>query len=432
MTTNVYHEIRDPVHGFIRLDSDERAILDSQPVQRLRHVHQLALGYLVYPGATHTRFEHSLGAMELASRVYDTVTGSVLVHDEVRELFPDEIRNEDHRRYWRRVLRMAALCHDIGHLPFSHAAESELLPEGWSHEAITAELIRSQPMQEIWSRVTPPLRIEDIVKLAVGQAKLPKERFSDWEAVLSEIVAGDAFGVDRIDYLLRDSLHAGVGYGRFDHNRLIDTLRILPRHTGSGEPALGLELGGIHTAESLPLARYWMFSQVYLHAVRRAYDIHLKEFLQDWLPDGQFPTDPDKFLELSDVEVLAGMRLEARNGSEYARRVIERQHFRTIYSWSPEDLAINSEPGKAIGRGLMREFGDDKIRMDNFTRSDNPIEFPVLQPDGQITSSSLLSPLLSMIPPLAIDYVFVAPEIRDEARKFLADHKQELLRANDA
>ena len=147
MTGNVLHEIRDPVHGFIRLDSDERAVLDSKPVQRLRNVHQLAMEYLVYPGATHKRFEHSLGVMDLAGRVYDTITRSDLVHDEIRRLFREDIESEDQKRYWRRVLRMAALCHDIGHLPFSHAAEVELLPEGWTHEAITAELIRSPELQ---------------------------------------------------------------------------------------------------------------------------------------------------------------------------------------------------------------------------------------------------------------------------------------------
>ena len=132
MINNIFHEIRDPIHEFIKLDSDERDVLDSLPVQRLRNVHQLAMEYLVYPGATHKRFEHALGVMELAGRVFDTITRNDLVHDEIRRLFREDIESEDQKRYWRRVLRMAALCHDIGHLPFSHAAEVELLPEGWT------------------------------------------------------------------------------------------------------------------------------------------------------------------------------------------------------------------------------------------------------------------------------------------------------------
>src|SRR6266705_3012795 len=138
------HEIRDPIHNFIRIETEERKILDSRPFQRLRHIHQLALTYLVYPGATHRRFEHSLGVMELATRIYDVVTNPEVVSDEIKNLLP-ELNDRDKLRYWRRVLRVAALCHDIGHLPFSHAAE-DLLPSGWSHENLTVQLIRSPEM----------------------------------------------------------------------------------------------------------------------------------------------------------------------------------------------------------------------------------------------------------------------------------------------
>lgn len=277
------HEIRDSIHVFIRLNNHERRILDSRPFQRLRHIHQLALTYLIYPGATHKRFDHSLGVMELAGRVFDVVTNRDNVTDEIRKLL-GPLSNEEERQYWRQVLRMAALCHDTGHLPFSHTAEKKLLPEGWSHERLTREIIASEEMQEIWKSVTPPLRVDDIVKVAVGPEKATDLSFSDWETILAEIIVGDAFGVDRMDYLLRDSHHVGVVYGKFDHYRLIDTLRILPSapsddKEGSGEPALGVEEGGIHTTEALMLARYFMYSQVYLHPVRRIYDIHLIDFL---------------------------------------------------------------------------------------------------------------------------------------------------------
>ena len=98
--------------------------------------------YLVYPGATHKRFEHSIGVMELASRVFDIVTNQDNIVGDIRDFLP-ELSQSDKKRYWRRVVRMAALCHDIGHLPFSHAAEEELLPEGWNHEKLTRELISS-------------------------------------------------------------------------------------------------------------------------------------------------------------------------------------------------------------------------------------------------------------------------------------------------
>lgn len=114
MAKNI-HEIRDPIHVFVRLSTDERKVLDSRPFQRLRHIHQLALTYLVYPGATHRRFEHSLGVMELAGRVYDIVTRNPI--EQVRNEFSEELADRKHL-YWRCVVRMAALCHDIDTFPF--------------------------------------------------------------------------------------------------------------------------------------------------------------------------------------------------------------------------------------------------------------------------------------------------------------------------
>jgi len=188
------HEIRDPIHVFVRLDSDERKVLNSRPFQRLRHIHQLAFSYLVYSGATHRRFEHSLGVMELVGRVFDIVTHPENLIPEVRDQFP-EIANEDTGRYWRRVVRMAALCHDLGHLSFSHTAEKQLLPEGWIHERLSKELILSTEMKAIWEGMTQPVRPNDIVKLAVGPFKEKESQFSNWEAILSEIIVGDSFGV---------------------------------------------------------------------------------------------------------------------------------------------------------------------------------------------------------------------------------------------
>ena len=116
---------------------------------------------------------------------------------------------------------------------------------------MTRRIICSDEMKEVWESITPPLRHEDIEKLAVGQKKASDLTFSDWEAILSEIIVGDAFGVDRMDYLLRDAYHAGVAYGRFDHYRLVDTLRILPSVTGAvawcedGAPSSSLAVSSV-------------------------------------------------------------------------------------------------------------------------------------------------------------------------------------------
>src|SRR5207302_5845214 len=137
-----------------------------------------------------------------------------------------------------------------------------LLPAGWDHEALTVELIRGKELAPIWSDIK--VQPDDVAKLAVGAKKYKDAPLTDWEALLSEIIIGNAFGVDRIDYLLRDSHHAGVGYGKFDHIRLLDNLRILPKtYTEGCELSLGVELGGIHASEALLLARYFMYTQVY-------------------------------------------------------------------------------------------------------------------------------------------------------------------------
>ena len=430
MTTKVFHEIRDPVHVFITLDSDERVVLDSRPVQRLRHIHQLAMEYLVYPGATHKRFEHALGVMELSSRVFDVITRNDLVTDQVRRLVP-EVANEDWRRYWRRVLRMAALCHDIGHLPFSHAAEDELLPEGLKHENITAQLIRSEEMRQIWQSLTPPLRADDIVKLSVGPEKATDLEFSNWEAVLAEVVVGDAFGADRMDYLLRDSIHVGVQYGRFDHHRLIQTLRILPESNDSEQPTLGLEEGGIQSAEALLLARYSMFSQVYYHAVRRAYDLHYKDFLREWLPKTDFLNDIETFLGLSDIEVLEAIRRKAKKGSDSATRIAERQHFKVVYSRNPDDHRVNDNAVEAVSGVLGDRYGKDNVKVDIYLPDDSDVVFPVVRPDGRIVSSVEASNLLLQVPPAAVGFVFVEPSIRDHARRFLVASLKEILGSKD-
>ena len=431
------HEIRDAIHVFVRLDSHEREVLNSRPFQRLRHVHQLALTYLVYPGATHKRFEHSLGVMELAGRVFDIITDNAT--DEIRTRL-EPLNNQDERRYWRRVLRMAALCHDVGHLPFSHAAEKQLLPSGWDHERLTRAIISSDEMKAIWERITPPLRHDDIVKLAVGPKKANDLLFSDWETILSEIIVGDAFGVDRMDYLLRDSHHAGVAYGKFDHYRLVDTLRILPiAPSGEGgdsnEAALGVEEGGIQSAEALMLARYFMYSQVYFHQIRRIYDLHLMDFLREWLSGGTFSIDVNQHLRMTDNEVTAAL-LEAafddsKAGHVHARRIVLREHFKVLYERNPDDVKINPEAGKAFFDALSTEFGGEHFRHDRYHQSTGAPDFPVRMRDGQIVSSLAVSETLNHVPTVSVDYIFAERPIVSKANEWLRSHRADIVKPRE-
>lgn len=433
-------EIRDPLHVFVRLEPEEQAVLNSRPFQRLRHIHQLAMTFAVYPAATHRRFEHSLGVLELSTRIFDTITNeSNLRHDAAREVIPDDQLKFG---YWRRVLRMAALCHDIGHLPFSHAAERQLLPDGWDHERLSMELIFSDEMQTIWGNMEPPLKPEHVALIAVGP-HAEGVTFSPWQALLSEIITGNVFGADRMDYLLRDSHHVGVAYGHFDHFRLIDTLRILPPPptkddpgAASTEPTLGIEEGGRESAEALVLARYSMFSQVYLHRTRRIYDIHLADFLVEWLEQqgygGRFPTSTEEHLTLTDNEVLAGIAHAARGPRGALRTLAERildrdQRFATIYQPAPSDLARNVDAGKQIAAGLADRYGAEGIRHDRYAKVDDPFDFSVRRRDGAIVSSTSVSELLGSIPAARTESVFIDRRHRDEAQRWLADNLDDLI-----
>lgn len=425
------HEIRDPIHVFVRMDSHERKVLDSRPFQRLRHIHQLALSHLVYPGATHKRFEHSLGVMELAGRVFDVVTNRNNLTDQIRELLP-ELETDD-MSYWRHAVRMAALCHDVGHLPFSHAAEHKTLPNGWDHERLSRKIIRSAEMKDIWGNMTPPLRPEDIEKLSVGQKKASGLDFSDWETLLSEIIVGDAFGVDRMDYLLRDSHHAGVAYGKFDHYRLIDTIRILPSSSeDSGEPALGVEEGGLQSAEALMLARYFMYSQVYIHPIRRIYDIHLIDFLKEWLDDGFFSTKLSKHVSMTDNEVTAALLDAAfsnkKKGHIHARRIVRREHFKRIYERNPTDVKVNPQSGTAVFKALGDKFGKKNFRHDEYRQKGGAHDFPVKLRDSRIVSSLALSTNLKNVPVVSVDFVFADRAKLEEAKRWLDTNRSDIIK----
>jgi uncharacterized protein len=441
------HEVRDPIHVFVHFDDDERAVIDSRPFQRLRYINQLALSYLVYPGATHKRFEHSLGVMDLAGRIYDGVTrADKVTADSVREVVPlqGDSGGREHS-YWRSVLRMAALCHDTGHLPFSHAAEDDLLPENWDHERLTWEIIHSELLKPVWDSMRPRPEPADVAKLALGPKKIEKLRlglsFNTWEAILAEIIVGDVFGADRMDYLLRDSLHAGVAYGRFDHNRLIETLRVMPRppqekgdeeadEEREGEVALGCERGGLESAEAMQLARYFMFAQVYYHPTRLAYDEHLKDFLAAWLPDGKFPVDVEGHMRRSDNEVLTAIVEAAYDreapGHDPARRIMSREHFRVAYSRAPEDGTGDTE---ALAVAASEHFGPDNVRYGKSPRRPDPPDFPVQERDGSSVSSLALSDVLKRLPASRDEYVFVAPELRDEAKRWIKQERERIIEA---
>lgn len=359
-------EVRCPVHGFIGMTQLEREIVDHPAFQRLRRVKQLAWTDYVYPGTSHSRFEHSLGVMHLASRLYEAVVRTS--EDTLKEVFG--YTDAGLERDWQ-IVRLAALLHDIGHPPFSHAAE-HLLPmkapenfslfqgmtkpvERYTHEdysvAIIGSVLKDLIEQHSCNRRNYRITTDEITALISKRAPGGLALF--WK----DIISGQ-LDADRMDYLLRDSLHAGVSYGKFDLDRIVSSVCAVrsPREE-SADPKIAIMKGGIFAAEALIVARYWMHKQVYFHKTRLACDHHLEKALEVILAEAAnrqeivyFPRpdsreELEKYLAWDDYRVM-GM-LAAGKGGEHCQRLMTRNHYRLVCELE-ESEATPSDLGSSI------------------------------------------------------------------------------------
>jgi hypothetical protein len=256
--------LRDPVHGLVSFENDEEAIvpalLEAAEVQRLRRIRQLGLTSYAYPGADHTRFSHAVGAAFVMTR------------------FIRRMRSVDHDLpYWQRMTTerarealAAALLHDLGHGPFSHLFEDAL--PGPRHEDWTTRVLLdpSTEVHRILVHFDPslPARVAELVH---GRHEL---------TFLARAVSG-LFDVDRCDYLLRDAHATGVGYGSFDLDWLLRSLRLgIPERDGDSPPLAIDGAKGLPAIESFILARLFMFQQVYFHKASRASEWLLTKILE--------------------------------------------------------------------------------------------------------------------------------------------------------
>jgi uncharacterized protein len=332
-------EIRDPIHGFIVLNEWERDIINHPVFQRLRRIRQLGLTDMVYPGAMHTRFEHSLGVMHVATCMFDEIV------DRHRDILMSEMQfSEAGFERDKAIIRISSLLHDVGHPPFSHAAE-ELMPnipgsnKKYKHDHYSAAVVlflMKDIIENHKDNDNLKIKVRDIADFISGDSGLGRSLF--WKSVLS-----GNLDADRADYLLRDSYHIGVAYGKYDLPRLLKTLTIaFDQEIHSYR--LAIDESGIHTAEAIILARYMMFTQVYFHHTRRAYDFHLAESIKSILLEtdtesgGIFPPPKDeehlrRYLEWTDWRIM-GM-IQNGGGGEHGRIIRERKHYRRIWE-TPE------------------------------------------------------------------------------------------------
>jgi HD superfamily phosphohydrolase len=323
--------IRDPIHGTMQVEDAEVPIIDSRFFQRLRHVKQLGFGEMAFPGATHTRHAHSLGAMHVASRLFDLVFA--------RERLP-----EPDRARMREAVRIAALCHDLGHMPLSHASEriapsrASLMLPGWiggqqpgqaAHEDFTVRILLDSSLTPVLERSLGPLGIspEAIASLVVGAeppgGSIFKVAGRDYAPVLRQLVSGE-LDADRMDYLLRDSVYTGVTYGRFDLDWLQQNLMPIER---DGRVYLALAKAAIFAFEDFLLSRFHMFVSVYFHHTSVNFDEMLRRFYTEEADGFSIPADPELFADCDDVALAWALR---RSSNRWARRIVARQGFKMI------------------------------------------------------------------------------------------------------
>lgn len=399
------HKIFDPIHSFIRFDSCEKKVIDSPFFQRLRYIRQMGVAYLLYPGANHTRFEHSLGVMELVSRMYDTITA----YPFDTKLIPD---GKEELLYWRQVLRLAALCHDMGHLPFSHTAEKEILKEG--HEAKTIEMIESPQMHTLWQHIPSNGRdiAADIVKLAVGSR--PNLKLSAWEKMLAQLITEDNFGADRIDYLIRDARYTGVGYGQFDAHQLIDSVRLLPGLEAPKSLTIGVLESGVQSVESLWMARYLMYERVYHHRKARIYTKHMSRFIQGFFARHGFPTSLEGYLDLADHSILIELKRFASSGDYDAKALLHE-----IPPYKMISLPKNY-PIALLEPKLTAEFKEG-IFIDHLAKQVvSERLFSVVKYDGSIAASTQVSQFLRDIPMGGHSpCIYARPDLFDKVSTFV-------------
>ena len=321
--------------------------------------------YLVFHGAEHTRFGHSLGVMHLVSKAFSAA----------RENGKYPFSTEKYEWYLQ-ILRLIALTHDLGHAPFSHASES-VFPEGLEHEDFTEKIIKEtciadyiceigKEFQEKYGEeynITPDL-ICDIYR---GHNPGDNSEFTFLKSFMDS-----ELDCDKMDYLLRDSMFCGVNYGRFDVERLISSLTI---YVQDGCPRLAINDGGVQAFEEFVLARYFMFIQVYFHRTRRYFDIMLRKALIDILPDGRYPDTTEEYIKWDDTHVIQLMQ-EKSSTSESCRNIVER----IVY---PRVLHTDAHPGEQgkrefhlIKREIYKNFNKDDF-IEDFSADKMPHKVPI-------------------------------------------------------
>ena len=352
------NEIRDPVHGYVKLDDFAMAIIGTPQMQRLRWIKQLGLANLVYPGANHSRFEHSLGVYHLT------------------KLLAEHLSLKDGEKL---ELCFAALLHDVGHGPLSHATEPLLSTyHRGGHENILGVLRQSELRSVLNEYGLSP---NEIQRLVMG------------ETALGQIINGE-IDSDRMDYLIRDAHYTGVAFGVIDHLRLIEKMRI---HHGR----VVLESGGLQAAESLLVSRLLMHPTVYFHHVCRIAECMINGGLSHLIVEEN--VDPMRIKRMDDVELFAFMSSAGGFAAEMISRIKSRRLFKRAVYVGYEGLESSSLIAGGKETRISQEIAEAAGVDPRYVLVDVPPQpaipegdFPILV-DGETKILRKFSPLVTIL-----------------------------------
>jgi len=316
--------IKDPIHGYVHISNVEKEIIDTLPLQRLRRIRQLVFADLVYPGANHTRFEHSVGVMHLAG-----ILGRSL---------PVEMGEDNIQR-----VRLAGLFHDLGHGPFSHTFEQILLKKlNKTHEDLTPWIINGTELKDILT--DHGFKVADLAELAIGRSK--KDR-----AFMNQMITS-AVDVDKMDFLVRDTHHTGAEYGKVDIYRLIYTMDVL-------DDTLVVDSSALPTLEAFLIARMESFKAIYYHKTARAAQILLVKALEaadEELGICGFKT-PEEYMEMDDYSLWSELK-KCKRSRQIIKDLERRRLLKCAYEREvqAEDKAVSSLFGL---EGIRKQVEDE-------------------------------------------------------------------------
>ncbi|HUF27598.1 MAG TPA: HD domain-containing protein [Gemmatimonadaceae bacterium] len=356
--------IRDPLWNNVRVDELTISLIDTRAFQRLRYIRQLGWAYLVYPGSTHTRFEHAIGTHHLARRALALLEE----REALRGLAVDECA----------IIRAAALLHDIGHYPFSHALEEMGAPH---HEEVAKPLITDGAVAGVLEQALGAGAPGRIYMLIRGESDSP----------LQGLISGP-LDLDKIEYLKRDALMCGVPYGEIDVDRLLNSL-VIVEDPETGQPVTGIVEKGLSALESLLFAKYQMYRNVYWHHAVRSATAMYKRLVEDALGAGSL--DVPTLSHHTDEGLLHRLETAAEAPPPLLHALRERRLYKRAFEcpaaeldegcgeWIAEDRALTTEAENALALEVGLQPGQLLLDFPAKTQMLG-LDLPVLRRDGRV------------------------------------------------